>query len=88
MTIKNWEELTITDNFIFSKVLENDPATCKLLLETIFGFKIDKIEYPEREKTIETRRDSKGVRLDVFVKTADGQKTFDVEIQKSPMSKR
>ena len=83
MMTKNWEELTITDNFIFSKVLENDPATCKLLLETILGFKIDKIEYPEREKTIETRRDSKGVRLDVFVKTADGQKTFDVEIQTS-----
>ena len=47
---KLWQDLTIADNFIFGKVLENDPATCKLLLETILGFKIDSIEYPEREK--------------------------------------
>ena len=83
MAKKNWQDLTIADNFIFGKVLENDPATCKLLLETILGFKIDSIEYPEREKTIETRHDSKGIRLDVFTKTPDGQKMFDVEIQTS-----
>ena len=80
---KQWQDLTIADNFIFGKVLENDPATCKLLLETILGFKIDSIEYPEREKTIETRHDSKGIRLDVFTKTPDGQQMFDVEIQTS-----
>ena len=79
--IKNWEDLTIADNFIFAKVLETDPACCKRLLEMILGFEIDSIAYPEREKTIETRLDSKGIRLDVYVKTADGQKIFDVEIQ-------
>lgn len=83
ITKKEWQDLTIADNFIFGKVLESDPDTCKLLLETILGFEIDYIKYPEREKTIETRRDSKGVRLDVFVKTADGQRVFDVEIQTS-----
>ena len=80
---KLWQDLTIADNFIFGKVLENDPATCKLLLETILGFKIDSIEYPEREKTLEARHDSKGIRLDVFTKTPDGQQMFDVEIQTS-----
>lgn len=80
---KLWQDLTIADNFIFGKVLENDPATCKLLLETILGFKIDSIEYPEREKTIEAHHDSKGIRLDVFTKTPDGKKMFDVEIQTS-----
>ena len=40
---KLWQDLTIADNFIFGKVLENDPATCKLLLETTLGFKIDSI---------------------------------------------
>ena len=63
----NWQDLTIADNFIFGKVLEINPTACKWLLETILGFEIDSIEYPEREKTIETRRDSKGVRLDVYV---------------------
>lgn len=80
---KEWKDLTIADNFIFGKVLENDPVVCKQLLETILDCKIDEIAYPEREKTIETRHDSKGIRLDVFVKTADGRKMFDIEIQTS-----
>ena len=80
---KQWQDLTIADNFIFGKVLENDPATCKLLLETILDFKIDEISYPEREKAFETRHDSKGIRLDVFVKTPDGKKMYDIEIQTS-----
>ena len=80
---KQWQDLTIADNFIFGKVLENDPTTCKLLLETILDFKIDEISYPEREKAFETRHDSKGIRLDVFVKTPDGKKMYDIEIQTS-----
>ena len=80
---KEWQDLTIADNFIFGKVLENDPVVCKQLLETILEFEIDEISYPEREKAFETRHDSKGIRLDVFVKTSDGRKMFDVEIQTS-----
>ena len=80
---KEWQDLTIADNFIFGKVLENDPDVCKKLLETILEFEIDEISYPEREKTMETRHDSKGIRLDVFVKTPDGRKMFDIEIQTS-----
>ena len=80
---KEWQDLTIADNFIFGKVLENDPVVCKQLLETILDFKIDEISYPEREKAIETRHDSKGIRLDVFVKTPDGKKMYDIEIQTS-----
>ena len=91
MTAENWENLTIADNFIFSKVLENNPEICKNLLEMILGFKIDHIEYVEREKTIETRIDSKGIRLDVYVKTGNDQKIFDIEIQttnKDDLAKR
>lgn len=80
---KEWQDLTIADNFIFGKVLENDPVVCKQLLETILDFKIDEISYPEREKAFETRHDSKGIRLDVFVKTPDGKKMYDIEIQTS-----
>lgn len=80
---KEWKDLTIADNFIFGKVLENDPVVCKQLLETILDCKIDEISYPEREKAFETRHDSKGIRLDVFVKTPDGKKMYDIEIQTS-----
>ena len=80
---KEWQNLTISDNFIFGKVLESDPVVCKQLLEAILNFKIDEISYPEREKAFETRHDSKGIRLDVFVKTPNGRKMFDIEIQTS-----
>ena len=33
----------------------------------IFNSTIKEISYPEREKTIEARTDSKGIRLDVYV---------------------
>lgn len=44
--------------------------------------KIETIEYPEREKTVENRIDSKGVRLDVYVKD-DKERVFDLEMQVS-----
>ena len=41
--------------------------------------KIDHIEYPEIEKTISPYYETKGVRLDVYVKDSD--KVFDIELQ-------
>ena len=78
---KNWEDLTIADNFIFGGVMVENPDLCCHLLEEIIGFKIEKINYLEREKSIETRIDSKGIRLDVLARTPDGQKYFDIEMQ-------
>ena len=40
---------------------------------------IEKLEYPELQKSISTYYESKGVRLDVYVKDSD--KVFDIEIQ-------
>lgn len=76
-----WETLTIQDNFIFCRVMETYPDICKRLLEKILRMEIERIDFPEREKSIEVRHDSKGIRLDVFVKTSDGLKCFDMEIQ-------
>ena len=81
MVQKTWETLTIQDNFIFCRVMETYPDLCKGLLEKILHMEIERIDFPEREKSIEVRHDSKGIRLDVFVKTPDGQKCFDMEIQ-------
>ena len=73
-------ELTIQNNFLFSKTFEMFPDLCLQLLQFILNLKINKIEYPEREKVIEERTDSKGIRLDVFV-TDDLNRSFDVEMQ-------
>ena len=65
--MKQWKDLTIRDNFIFSKTMEMNPCLCKKLLEEILRIKIDEIQILEREKTIENRIDSKGIRFDVFM---------------------
>ena len=77
----DWQSLTIRDNFIFGKVLENNPTFCKWLLEKILGFEIDEIDYPEREKAVDTRKDSKGIRLDIFIRSSDGTKSYNLEMQ-------
>ena len=81
MAGKSWEDLTIQDNFIFGKSMETSPKICKWLLEKILHIKVKKLAYPEREKPIDIRRDSKGIRLDVFVREVDGEYSFDLEMQ-------
>ena len=52
---------------------------CQELLERLLKINIDHIEYPEIEKTISPYYETKGVRLDVYVKDSD--KVFDIELQ-------
>jgi len=80
ITKKVWEELTLGNGFIFSKVMLN-PEICKRVLQEITDLpEINRIEYVEAEKTIDVRIDSKGVRLDVYVK--DGNNTvYNIEMQ-------
>ena len=77
--IKTWEELTIQDNFLFQKVMQNK-RICKHLIERILDIKIQEITFPDAEKSIDIRYDSKGIRLDVYVKDETGR-VFDIEMQ-------
>ena len=82
------EELTFTDDYMFGYVMRN-PEICKELLERLLKIKIEKLEYPELQKSISPYYEAKGVRLDVYVKDSD--KVFDIEIQngkKSNLGKR
>ena len=78
MTFKPINELTFTDDYMFGAVMRN-PEICKSILETLLNIQIEKLEYPELQKSISTYYESKGVRLDVYVKDSD--KVFDIEIQ-------
>lgn len=62
---KKFEELTISDDFMFCVVMQNS-RFCKKFLETILGVKIARIEYPDAQKTINITPDAKSVRLDVY----------------------
>lgn len=75
---KKWEELNFSDNFIFCKVMKNKNL-CKQLLEILTGIKVEKISYIESEHAIDNFYDSRGIRMDVFVK--DSNKIYDIEMQ-------
>ena len=77
---QKWERLTLADNFIFCKVLEDNPEVCKHLIEILLNLKIDRIEKPAAEKSLKTDFISHGIRFDVYVKDGNGR-SFDIEIQ-------
>ena len=75
----SWQDVTITENFLFEKVMHNK-RICKRLIEKILGITIQSIEFPEAEKSLAIRRDSKSVRLDVYVTDNTGR-VYDIEMQ-------
>ena len=77
--IKAWEELTIQDNFLFQKVMQNK-RICKHLLESILNIRIQHITYPDAEKTLDVCLDSKSIRLDICVEDDNGT-VYDIEMQ-------
>ena len=78
-SIKDFKELDLTDNFMFSAVMK-DPELCRPLLEMILNVKIGRIVYTEKEKTVATKADTKSIRMDVYVQ--DGRGTvYDIEMQ-------
>ncbi|MBQ9812289.1 MAG: Rpn family recombination-promoting nuclease/putative transposase [Thermoguttaceae bacterium] len=78
-TVKSFDELTITDDFMFGVVMGN-PKNLKPLLELILGVKIAEIDYSERQKTIDVNVGRKGIRLDIYCE--DDKKTlYAIEIQ-------
>ncbi|MBQ8353376.1 MAG: Rpn family recombination-promoting nuclease/putative transposase [Spirochaetaceae bacterium] len=78
--IKPIEELTFVDDYMFGFILQNEKI-CKELLERLLKIKIEKVVYPELQKSISPYYETKGVRLDVYVK--DSNRVFDIEIQNS-----
>ena len=93
MSLKNeltpaekWNSLTLANNFIFCKVLEENPDVSKKILEMLLNIKIDRIEKTCSEYSLKTDFDSHGVRFDVYVKDGTGR-CFDIEIQTSKVTK-
>lgn len=55
---KSYEELELSDDFMFAKVMQNK-ALCKELLELIMGFPIADIVYLEEQKTLDVAANAK-----------------------------
>ena len=76
---KSFDELTIADDFMFCKVMQ-DEGICKEFLEMILADKIGKITYLSSQDAVFTGSESKSVRLDLLVKDETG-KSYDIEMQ-------
>lgn len=87
---KRYEDLRFTDDFLFCKILTEDPELCKELAELVLGRKINRIISPMTQKPIKMTDDGKGVRLDVFFED-DLNTVYDIEMQtayKTDLAKR
>ena len=63
---KKYEELTFHDDFMFSKILEKNPAMCRELLELVLDHKVGELAGVNREKPVQITANGKGVRFDVY----------------------
>ncbi len=71
-------DLTIRDWPMFDRVVR-DPKVCAMMLETILGIEVGRIEYIDDEHSEKPSLHGHGVRMDVFAK-ADN-KVYDIEMQ-------
>ena len=76
---KAYEDLEFTDDFMFCKILENNPKLCRELAQMITGEKFGEIKTDESQKSIRITPDGHGVRFDVYL--SDGKTIADIEMQ-------
>ncbi len=79
---KNYDQLTFSDDFMFCKILQNDPDLCKELTELILGKEIGGIVQIQQQNPIEITADGRGVRFDVYM-TDNREHIYDIEMQTS-----
>ena len=85
---KRLEDLTITDDFMFSQVMK-DEEICKEVVETILGIKVGKIKFLTSQHEIEITPEAKSITMDVYLR--DEEKIINVEMQtghKNELAKR
>ena len=78
---KSFDDLTIADDFMFCKIMQ-DESICKQFLEMILAGQIGKIACLSPQNTVAAGIEAKSVRLDLLVKDEAG-KSYDIEMQVS-----
>ena len=78
--VKKWEDLDITDDFIFSRVMRNK-RLCRTLLEMILKVKIGNIKFLTSQHALQIEPNAKGIIMDVYLK--DEKRVINVEMQTS-----
>ena len=80
MTETRFEDLKISNDFMFKEVMKSNKELCKRLVGSIMQQEIEDIVYIDTEKTMQPYYDSRGIRLDVIL--ADENHTrYNLEMQ-------
>ena len=77
-TMKPYDELFFTDDFLFSKIMRN-PEIAKGVVQNLLGIKVKKIEFVTSQYSIDELYNGKGIRLDAYLEDED--KIIDIEMQ-------
>ncbi len=77
---KQYESLQFKDDFMFGVVM-SDMSIAKRVLSVILAEEIPDIENCELQRTVQNDTISHGVRYDVYIRTSDGTKVYDIEMQ-------
>ena len=77
---KQYESLQFKDDFMFGAVM-SDLSIAKRVISVILADEIPDIEHCELQKTVKNDVYSHGVRYDVYIRTKDGKKVYNVEMQ-------
>ena len=76
---KTFEELTIQDDYLFKRIM-TEKDICLKFVQIILGIDIKNIVYIKTEEVVKELYDSKGIRLDVYLKDEDGI-VYNIEMQ-------
>ena len=76
---KTLEELTIQDDYLFKRIM-SEKDICIKFVQIILGIDIKDIVYIKAEEVVKELYDSKGIRLDVYLKDEDGV-VYNIEMQ-------
>ena len=76
---KKYEDLVITDDFMFGKVMRH-PQRCRKLLEMLLEVKIREVVFLEDQESMNPDYAAKGIRMDVYLEDA-GNAVYNVEMQ-------
>ena len=80
MSETKFEDLKISNDFMFKEVMKSNKGLCKRLVGSIIQQYIEDIVYIDTEKTLQPYYDSRGIRLDVIL-ADDNHTRYNLEMQ-------
>ena len=77
--MKSYEELRYSDDFMFSKVME-DPELCREVLECLLQHPVSELKEVQTQREFRFTTDGKPIRLDLYNEDSEGR-VYDLEMQ-------